>query len=164
MTPVFNINSGIAIMSHPQGRELLSAEIKQLGSMGFDTLVCLLTQEEISLLGLEKEKEECASRNIKFIHFPVADFGVPGEMQEMISLAEALNAEISKGKKVIAHCRGGIGRSSLLACALLMQQGITCKEAIALVSKKRDRKVPETAEQEAWLEKLHTTIGAKKAS
>lgn len=164
MTPVYNITSTISIMPHPMGGKHLGAEIKKFAAAGFETLICLVTAEELKLLGLEDEKIVCSASRIDFIHFPIKDFGVPDKEEDMIGLAEELEKRIRTGKKIIIHCRGGIGRSSLLACTLLMQQGLSCAEAIDLVSRKRGCRIPETEEQERWLKRLHTTIEAKKAS
>jgi protein-tyrosine phosphatase len=52
---------------------------------------------------------------------------------------------------VAIHCRGGIGRSSLMAAAVLVQLGAAPEQAWDTVSVARGMPVPETEEQRAWL-------------
>jgi protein-tyrosine phosphatase len=151
MEGIFRITTNLSIMPHPQGGRQLAKEIARLQKAGFNVLVSLITVEEISLLGLEKEEEECSRNKIRYIHFPVNDFSVPSDMNAFAELVEELSAAVRSGKKIIVHCRGGIGRSSLIAGALLVREGFTNAEAIALMAECRACKVPETAAQEKWL-------------
>lgn len=151
MTKVYNITSHIGIMPCPQGGALLSSEIRQLREQGFNSLVCLLTRGELALLDLEKEEEECNENGIRFIYFPIEDFSIPQDMTSATKLVDMLSEEMRAGRKVIIHCRGGIGRSSLVAGALLVRQGYSLGNALMELQNCRGCKVPETPGQEAWL-------------
>jgi protein-tyrosine phosphatase len=63
-----------------------------------------------------------------------------------------LQARLMRGENV--HCRQQIGRSGLIAIALLAGKGIALKHAIELASSARGREVPETEEQSAWLRRF----------
>lgn len=51
----------------------------------------------------------------------------------------------------MVHCRAGIGRTGLVATAILMQDGFSAKSACEMVSSKRGVVVPETQAQRDWL-------------
>jgi len=64
---------------------------------------------------------------------------------------KVLEIEICAGKHVAIHCRAGIGRTGIIAGAVLLKTGKTAKEAFALISDARGVRVPDTEEQEKWL-------------
>ena len=51
---------------------------------------------------------------------------------------------------MLIHCRQGIGRSSLLAAAVL--EASSLDEAWRRIAEARGRSVPDTPEQRAWLQ------------
>jgi protein-tyrosine phosphatase len=61
--------------------------------------------------------------------------------------------DLSRGKKVLIHCRQGIGRSGMIAACLLIDSGVPVEEALQTLSSKRGLPVPETEEQRRWLER-----------
>ena len=164
MTTLYHITDTLAIMPKPQSGELLRGEIEALRNAGVDVLVSLLGNDEIPMLGLDKEEAICIANDITFLHFPVKDFSVPADMDQARMLVEKLHAFSGEGKKIVIHCRGGIGRSSLMASALLMRGGNTPAECIEKISNSRGHTVPETAEQRAWIENFHATLHAHKPS
>jgi protein-tyrosine phosphatase len=76
-------------------------------------------------------------------------------------LVAQLGTEIRQGKNVAVHCRQGIGRSSLVAAALLISAGEDLEQTLKAIIKARGLEVPETAEQRSWLDqfaKAHASI------
>ncbi len=67
--------------------------------------------------------------------------------RNFVPLVRKVALDLGAGKSVVVHCRQGIGRSGLIAIAVLMQAAQKLDEAIALVSRARGREVPETPEQ-----------------
>ncbi|GGM59052.1 hypothetical protein ACFFX1_41745 [Dactylosporangium sucinum] len=51
---------------------------------------------------------------------------------------------------VVAHCRIGIGRASLLAAGILALTGVPPERAWPLIERARGLPVPDTPEQRAW--------------
>jgi len=52
---------------------------------------------------------------------------------------------------VALHCRQSIGRSALVAIAILASSGLDPERAIEIVSSARGLAVPETGEQRKWI-------------
>ncbi|OVE82025.1 hypothetical protein BVY03_01895 [bacterium K02(2017)] len=141
-----------SIMPHPNGSDLIS-EIKNWNSLGIEVVVSLLTPQEQSELHLLKEKELCQSNGILYFNYPIKD-EVPDSKRDTIDFINKLK-EISDSKqKFIFHCRGGVGRSSMMLALLLSKYGVDCKESFRLISQARGELAPESDEQMLWVKAL----------
>ena len=58
------------------------------------------------------------------------------------------------GEKIVAHCRMGIGRTSLVIAVTLLKTGYNNEDVFELITKKRTLKVPDTKEQLNWVKAL----------
>lgn len=135
----------------PRGDDWLEDELRFFKSEGVEVIVSLLEESERQELGLGEEGPLCQSLELQFISYPVSDYSVPSSASATKEIASNLSAFLSEGKSVLIHCRQGIGRSGLLAAAVLTQTGISLAEALALISHARGILVPETDEQKKWL-------------
>jgi protein-tyrosine phosphatase len=150
----------LAVMAHPASAGDLDANIAALATQGIQQVVSLLEIEEARKLGLQREAELVGQHSMRFRSLPIADMGLPGSVDEFARLSRQLHCEIESGSNCLIHCRGGIGRSGLLAAAVLLHGGMGVQQALAEVARKRDRQVPETSEQGAWLVANHAAIAA----
>ena len=87
---------------------------------------------------------------VVFARLPVADYGTPS-LPALAAMADRLAARLAKGASVHLHCAGGMGRSGLLACAVLGVEGAAPDQAMARVGEARGKPVPETDAQRALL-------------
>ena len=161
-TEVFRIDSigkgCLAIMAHPASAASVAGTISEIAALGFHQVVSLLEPAEVDALGLAQEAELVTAQSMKFISFAIPDMGLPACSEEFTRLAQNLFTEIEAGTNTLIHCRGGIGRSGLLATAVLMQGGKDVHAAFAQVSLMRGRRVPETTQQGDWLRANHEAI------
>ena len=140
----------LAIMPRPRGGTRLAGELQALREAGVEVLVCLLPAGERLLLGLADEPAAAARAGLAFHAFPIRDFSTPDHCAAA-GLVDMLAAELAAGRYVAVHCRGGIGRSSLIAAALLVRLGTPAGQAWQVISAARGHPVPETAAQRRWL-------------
>ena len=138
------------VMAKPVAGEWIENEFLGLKQLGIDKVVSLLEVAEAAELGLETESELCRQHGIDFVSFPIPDLGLP-ESNKAISLAGRIFSEISAGRKIVIHCRAGIGRTGIVAGAVLLHAGLSSSAAISLISQARGVQVPDTAEQKEWL-------------
>jgi protein-tyrosine phosphatase len=103
------------------------------------------------VLGLEKESQLCADANIVFSSFPIPDRGVPSSASKLSELSRKVYLDCIRGESTAIHCRAGIGRSSVVAAAVLLHAGMTVSESLSRIRKARGFEVPETSEQAQWL-------------
>ncbi len=131
----------------------IDRDMKYYKSKGVDKIISLLEYDEADSNGMTNEKEDCENVGIVFEQYPIKDGGIP-EIGSFIDLVISSYNEIKKGKNIAVHCFGGIGRSGMLSCAIIMLKGYSTDEAVELVSKKREYPVPETGEQYNFLKML----------
>jgi protein-tyrosine phosphatase len=141
----------LSTMPRPRGAEWLDDEMAAVRRADVDVLVCLLTDGERAELGLTAEPDAATGAGLEFHAFPITDFGVP-DPDEIRPLLELLTARLHAGQHVAVHCRGGIGRSSLIAAALLVRLGSPPDEAWRVIGAARGVPVPETEQQRRWPE------------
>ena len=141
---------------------LLSECVNFLKSCKIDWVLCLQGEREVEAQYLREEEALCLSAGLRFTHFPIADLSVP-DTDEFSALISSLHIEVQRGAHLAVHCRAGIGRSGLVACALLIEWGMSAEEAIALVSARRGERVPETDVQIQFLNDFESTRDRKRA-
>jgi protein-tyrosine phosphatase len=143
---------GLAILPRPRGGDWPVDEVRSWRDQGIDVVVSLLTTPEIDELGLADEANACAAAGLELIAVPVEDRGVPDSHEAFADAVTRLGDLMAGGKTVGVHCRAGIGRSAMLAAALLIAAGDSPAEAFERVRTARGVAVPDTPEQRAWIE------------
>lgn len=109
-------------------------------------LISLLQSTEIGILGLENEAEAANKVVSEFISFPIADMGIPS-YKDFVSFIALLFSKTENAKKIIIHCKHGIGRSGLIALGLLVKSGSNLTQAINDISKIRGYAIPQSRPQ-----------------
>lgn len=142
----------LAITARPRGGDWLAEEIQGWRRAAVNTVVSALTVEEVADFQLEGEAELCRAAGIDFVSFPVPDRGVPASAADFARLLPGLGGQLAAGKTVAAHCRAGIGRSTILAAGLLLQAGVEAAAAFERIRQARGGPVPDTPEQRQWVE------------
>jgi protein-tyrosine phosphatase len=142
----------LAILARPRGNDWLSDEVEGWHDAGVQVVVSLLTQPETSELGLEDEGRLVDASGLRFISFPIEDYSVPSSTNALSHLVSQLAELLDRGETVGIHCRGGIGRSSIVAACLLLTEGQTVKTAFEQIETARGRPVPDTIAQRNWVD------------
>ncbi len=148
---MFDNGSGsLAIMPHPPAGESLAAHVQFLAENGFHSVISLLTDTEARKLGLTEEGDAVIEGGMDFRSFPVSDMGVPDELPAFYNLACDISRLIKQERRIVVHCWAGIGRSGLLASAVLVVLGDKPDTVFNRVTMARGKQVPETQEQKRW--------------
>ena len=140
----------LATAPAPSG-SVLDREIKDLLNEKVTNVVSLLTDEEVANLGLLAEQDALNVAGIDFSRLPIPDFGILEDYSDAKELIDRVKSDLQQGDSVVIHCRGGIGRSSTVAAAVLTQLGINPEEAMDHIGDARGLKVPETSAQRMWV-------------
>src|SRR5208337_3070986 len=99
----------LAVSPRPRGGEWLADEMKGWRASGLDTVVSLLTPDEVIDLALQEESHSCRNNSLKFVSFPITDRSVPTSHSEAARLIEQIDSDLSRGTKIVIHCRQGLG-------------------------------------------------------
>jgi len=142
----------LAIAARPRGEDWLNDEMKGWRDEGVNTILSLLTVQEENELSLDAEPESANEAGLRFLSFPIPDRQVPGSPSQVAPLLDGLSHDLMEGQNVVIHCRGGVGRSGLMAACLLVLSGDDPETAVATVSHARGTTVPETPEQRHWID------------
>lgn len=137
----------LAIMARPRAGDWLDDEIAHWKRSGVERVVSLLESDEIEDLGLGREAARCGESGILFLSFPIPDRGVPGADDAMRFAAMVATG----GKATAIHCRAGIGRSSIMAAAVLISSGVDADTALSAIEKARGLPIPDTDAQRDWV-------------
>lgn len=148
----------LAVMPRPRSGDWLEDEVGNWQRVGFQTIVSLLEPAEVSELELSAEPGLCVSRGMEFLSFPIPDRGVPASARAFDTFLEPVVRRLLAGTSVAVHCRAGIGRAGLTAACILARAGIPYPLTFPAISRARRVKVPDTEEQESWVQRFATRI------
>jgi protein-tyrosine phosphatase len=143
----------LSTMAKPRGGDWLDDEMAALKAYGVDVLVCALTSAELQESGLANEPRAAHEAGLSFVPVPIPDRDVP-DLATVLPTLHRLSAGLRDGSHVVTHCRFGIGRSSLLAAALMVLNAVDPDTAWRRLEQARGIAVPDTAEQRDWPRKL----------
>jgi len=106
---------------------------------GTDVLVSLLRPYELELLGIRELGERARRHGMEVLSFGIDDMSVPrpSEQAAFQQLIAGLHDELAAGRNVTVHCRGGLGRSGLVAACVLIHGGAPPASAIDRVRRHR---------------------------
>jgi protein-tyrosine phosphatase len=143
----------LATMARPRGGDCLEAEMAGLARAGVSVLVSMLSDDEMAELGLTREAAEATGAGLEFLRLPTPDLTVP-DQQATLTIAGILRSRLAAGASVVVHCRAGVGRSSTLAAAVLVLEGLAPAAAWDLISSARGMTVPDVPAQREFIDRL----------
>ena len=153
----------LAIVPRPRGGDWLETEIRAWIEAEIDAVVSLLTSAEEWELGLQQEREISKRKGMPFYSFPISDRQTPHSVEIFRRLTQQISQLLESGRTVAIHCRQSVGRSALLAAALLIEAGVSPDEALRRIERARGCPVPDTPEQRMWVEGFAQSIRVQEA-
>ena len=143
--------SRLAIVLRPRGGEGLLADLEEVRAAGIDVLVSLLTQDDAEELGLAEEGRASQQLGMHFVSYPILDRCIPSDERSFRRLVSELRNHVRAGRSVGAHCRGCIGRATVLLASVMIALGWRADDALRLIEQARGFQVPDTPEQLEWI-------------
>lgn len=141
----------LAIVARPRGDDWLVDDIAGLKAGGIDVLISFLQRYEEEELGLRDEKRVAGEVGLEFISFPIPDREVPRDISRFRQFVAELADRVRAGKRIGAHCRGCIGRSTVLIASVMIALGSDAESALRQIERARGFNVPDTPEQREWI-------------
>ena len=134
----------------------LDADLKAIVEAGATTVITLLEPHELESLRVAELPAKANDLGLTQYSLPVRDGGVPSKKIESLwkSIGREIRDSIRNGELLVIHCKGGLGRTGLLAASLCVEFGVEPKLAIEHARMTRPG-VIETAEQERYVFRAH---------
>lgn len=155
MNDILWINSNppvrLAIVLRPRGGEWLRDEMQRIKQAGVQTLVSMLEPQEAEFLGLADEGRIAEEICLPFLNYPIPDTKVPHDVPHFRAFVSGLADRLRSGESVGVHCRGCIGRATIVAACILMHIGLKPMDAVVAVEAARGCTVPDNSEQLEWI-------------
>ena len=130
----------------------LEADLDAVLAWRASVVLTLIEDHEFAALRVAGLGDGVRRRGADWQHLPIKDLSVPDRSFEgswMASGALAL-AALTRGERVLVHCRGGLGRAGVVACMLLIEAGESPAKALETIRAARHGTV-ETAAQERYV-------------
>ena len=152
MNDVFWINdTGLAIVLRPRGDDWLPDDLSRLKRAGIHILVSTLEGWETRELGLSAEASLWEELGLQFLSFPIRDRTTPTNREEFDDFVRSLAKRLHAGEKIGIHCRGCIGRSTVVTACTLIELGWPAEGALRAIEASRGCSVPDTEAQREWI-------------
>lgn len=118
-----------------------------LKEAGASALLTLMPTQELSQNDVENLPGQCQQRGIEWFHLPVEDDQAPGEPFKAAWDANRARIRqlLTDGKNIAIHCKGGSGRTGLIAAQLLIECGVPFHQAVRDVQVLRPRAIQHPA-------------------
>ncbi|WP_373388526.1 cyclin-dependent kinase inhibitor 3 family protein [Pseudomonas alcaligenes] len=136
----------------------LAAALAVLKQAGASAVITLMPQAELDANGAERIAQHCEALGLAWYHLPVADEQVPQEdfAQGWKASRQAMLEQLRAGQSLAIHCKGGSGRTGLIAVRLLIEAGLPRDQAITLVQALRPRAIQHPAHRD-WINQFDAT-------
>jgi len=137
-----------------QGTSLISA-LETLQSAGASALISLMPSAELEANAASEIAAQSKALGLSWFHLPVADEQVPlADFEANWQASEAtLLGLLNDGQQIAIHCKGGSGRTGLIAARLMIACGVPRPEAVALVQSIRPKAIQHPAHVQ-WLQQF----------
>lgn len=137
------LNTGTLIFTPCPGTKgvSLSDSIGQLKAAGAAAVITLMPTDELEQNDAVSIDVICKKQNLAWYQLPIEDDCAPEQVFEaaFTDYKASILALLQADKKVAIHCKGGSGRTGLMAAILMTQLGYSKPEAQALVQQLRPK-------------------------
>jgi ADP-ribosyl-[dinitrogen reductase] hydrolase len=131
-------------------RRDLGPDLDRIRDWGAVAVVTLMEAHELDRYRVPGLGAAVAARGMAWLHLPIPDAGVPDAAFEAAWQAAGprLRGWLREGRRVLLHCRAGLGRTGTIAARLLVESGLAPEAAVRAVRAAREGTI-ETAGQVA---------------
>ena len=119
----------------------VQTSVSQLKQAGAQAVITLTPDEEMARLGVEDLPDACRSQGLAWLHLPVEDDAVPAPLFHERWQAQKVRAQriLDQGGALAIHCKGGSGRTGLLAAIILLERGNKLERVLSMVQALRPK-------------------------
>lgn len=133
----------------------VASAVDTLKAAGAKAVITLMPSEELARNDASELAKLCAERDLEWFHLPVADEQVP--LSDFDASWQTASPRIRQllddGDSIAIHCKGGSGRTGLIAARILIDRGMPRPQAIEKVQALRPKAIQHPAHQR-WLSRF----------
>lgn len=125
----------------------LDLDLACVREWGAVAVVTLMEEHELAEYQVEHLGAAVEAFGMEWHHLPIIDVDVPREPFEALWVCSGprLREHLADGRRILLHCRGGLGRTGMIAVRLLTACGMPARAAVTAVREAR----PGTLETDA---------------
>lgn len=133
----------------------LEQAVTDLKQAGAETIISLMPLAELQTFDAALLPEICRKAGILWLHLPIEDDACPADEfeQAFVRHRSELLTLMQTQATIAIHCRGGSGRTGLMAAILLLLAGDSLAEAITKVQSIRPNALI-NAHQRGYIEQI----------
>ena len=130
----------------------LRTDVAAIRDWGASAVVTLIEMHEFGLLSIETLEDEVRNQGMDWLHLPIRDVDIPDARFEHAWKASGplIHQRLDAAQRILIHCRGGSGRTGLVAALVLVERGMEPWAAIGRVRGTR-RHAIETTEKNDYV-------------
>lgn len=143
-------------MMEPWDRDL-AVDLGVIAAWGAEALVTLMEAHELDLLRVPDIGARAEALGMAWYHLPIRDVSIPDASFERAyqTVGGELRRRLEEGGRIVIHCRGGLGRTGMVAARLLIELGEEPTRALERVRMARPGAV-ESSEQERYVLRMRS--------
>ncbi len=113
----------------------LHRDLQVIQDWGAKTIITLMEKHELNMLSVSNLGDRVKKMGIDWRHLPIVDLNVPDENFEHAWARESreIHRSLARGEHILVHCRGGLGRTGVVAAMILMEHGTGASQSVAEV-------------------------------
>lgn len=136
LLPLNPTGAGLLLTPCPGTKGVPAATaLDQLRAAGAEAVMTLMPEAELASHGVADLAQLCAQRGLRWFHLPIEDDHAPEQAfaQAWGSQGAEVHRLLDEGRVIAVHCKGGSGRTGLMAAQILLQRGWSKDAATAAV-------------------------------
>ncbi len=103
----------------------LATDIRAIHEWGAVAVLTVMEARELRELAVPEIGEAVEQAGMDWCHLPIPDGGVPDANFENLWLysGHRVRQSLAAGRRILIHCKGGLGRTGMIAARLLVEMG-----------------------------------------
>ncbi|MGI9274602.1 MAG: dual specificity protein phosphatase family protein [Endozoicomonas sp.] len=149
--PVTGTEAKIGLTPCPGTQEApLHESLSTLKDWGARAILTLMPEQEMADNQVSNLGKETEQLGMHWFHLPIADDEGPAAAFQAAwaSAGPVVHQLLNEGNSIAIHCKGGSGRTGLVAAQIMLEQGMGLQESIRLIKAQRPGAFSAPAQQE----------------
>lgn len=140
----------------------LQEDLRVIRNWGASLIISLIEPHEFRLLQVPEFGDSATQFGMSWIHLPIRDVDIPDDRFESgwSAVRPEIHHRIGTGERILIHCRGGLGRTGLVAARILVERGCLPRDAVHRVRAVRPGAIETLAQEQYVLALLDQRHGA----